>query len=293
MIKRQTVSGGLGHTFSNSEEVLILGYIGPGQSGRPASLKCSRWICKIVPRDRLPEASLCVESSRLNGIFSNGITDMGVQIEPVGTPAPAVDAVAYYAQRWAEGGKENSWAMRRASVILDELARLGLVEPKILDFGCGDGWLTAVLSQFGWAEGADLAPASARKRYPSLQFHDASEPLLGPFDVIVSQEVLEHAEDQAAYLDLAYSRLRPGGHLILTTPNAAVSLRHPELLIQPIEHHLTRGQLRAALQSARFDAIRIYSFMFGYARWRPWRLQMRYGRQLNAGLHLIAVCTRA
>ena len=217
---------------------------------------------------------------------------MNVHIEPVGTTPLAADAAAYYSQMWAESGKENSWAIRRAAVILDELARLGLVEPKILDLGCGKGWLTAVLSQFGWAEGVDLAPEPARKRHPGLQFHEASEPPLGPFDVIVSQEVLEHAEDQAGYLDLAYSRLRPGGHLILTTPNAAVSLRHPELLIQPIEHHLTRGQLRAALQSARFDILRIYSFMFGYARWRPWRLQMRYGRQLNAGMHLIAVCTR-
>ncbi len=218
---------------------------------------------------------------------------MGVHEESTGpATTEANEVAAYYAQRWAESGKENAWAMRRASVILDELARLGLVEPKILDFGCGDGWLTAVLSQFGWAEGADLAPGPARKRHPGLRFHDASDPPPGPFDVIVSQEVLEHAEDQAAYLDLAYSRLQPGGHLILTTPNAAVSLRHPELLIQPIEHHLTHGQLRAALRSARFDVLKIYSIIFGYARWRPWRLQMRYGRQLNAGLHLIAVCTR-
>lgn len=198
----------------------------------------------------------------------------------------------YYAKRWESSGVEHSWSMLRASVILGELAKLGLAEPTMLDFGCGSGWLTAILSQFGAVEGVDLAPDPARQRYPNLVFHDASDTPAGPFDVIVSQEVIEHAADQAAYLKLAYSRLRPGGHLILTTPNAAVSLRHPELLDQPIEHHLTRRQLRGVLRAAGFDVRTLYSFLFGYARWRPWRLQERYGRVLNAGLHLLAVCVR-
>lgn len=209
--------------------------------------------------------------------------------------APITDAAgdaAYYAERWGASGKQHGWAMQRAAIILGEIAQLGLAEPRMLDFGCGDGWLTAILAQFGSAEGVDLAPDPARRWHPDLQFHAAADPPVGPFDVIVSQEVIEHAIDQAAYLKLAYSRLRPGGYLILTTPNAAVSLRHPELLDQPVEHHLTRGQLRAALQSAGFEVHTLYSFLFGYARWRPWRLQVRYGRLLNAGLHLIAVCAR-
>lgn len=216
------------------------------------------------------------------------------------TPQPAAAAqgaraaadAAYYTERWGANGKQHGWSMQRAAVILGELAALELTEPRMLDFGCGDGWLTAILSQFGSAEGVDLAPDPARQRHPDLQFHAAANPPPGPFDVIVSQEVIEHAADQAAYLKLAHSRLRPGGYLILTTPNAAVSLRHPELLNQPIEHHLTRAQLRAALQSAGFEIRTLYSFLFGYARWRPWRLQARYGRMLNAGLHLIAVCSR-
>jgi hypothetical protein len=37
---------------------------------------------------------------------------------------------------------------------------------------------------------------------------------------------------------------------------------------------------------------KIYSFFYGYAGWRPYRLQMRFGKLFNAGLHLAAVCRR-
>lgn len=198
----------------------------------------------------------------------------------------------YYAERWSREAKANLWAMSRAAVILDEIAKLGKKNPRILDLGCGTGWMTEILNQFGAAEGLDLAPDAARRFHPGIRFHDAENPPSGPFDIIVSQEVLEHADDQAAYLRGAYSLLGPGGFLILTTPNASVSLRHPEFLIQPREKHLTRNELRALLQK-QFEVMRLYSFFYGYARWRPYRLQMRLGRTLNAGLHLIAVCRRA
>ncbi|MEP6609996.1 MAG: class I SAM-dependent methyltransferase [Burkholderiaceae bacterium] len=181
--------------------------------------------------------------------------------------------------------------MHRAALILSELSAIDVRNPRILDLGCGTGWMTAILSQFGVAEGVDLAPEPARQFHPNLIFHRASDAPRGPFDVVVSQEVIEHVDDQSAYVETAYEALRCGGHLILTTPNAAVSLRHPELLIQPVEKHLTQAELRQLL-SRRFEVKNIYSFFYGYARWRPYRIQMRFGKALNAGLHLMAVCQR-
>ncbi len=201
-------------------------------------------------------------------------------------------ATTYYQNRWREEQKANAWAMHRAARILSELSALGVTKPRVLDLGCGSGWMTEILSQFGSAEGVDLAPEPASQFHPHLTFHPVSRVPPGTFDVVVSQEVIEHVDDQASYLATAHDALRGGGHLILTTPNAAVSLRHPEFLIQPTEKHLTRSELRTLL-AGRFEVRTIYSFFYGYARWKPYRMQMRFGRLLNAGLHLMAVCRRA
>jgi 2-polyprenyl-3-methyl-5-hydroxy-6-metoxy-1,4-benzoquinol methylase len=206
---------------------------------------------------------------------------------------PTIDPQAYYRDRWLTETKANLWAMSRASAILAELALIGIHNPKTLDFGCGTGWLTEILSQFGEAAGVDLAPEEARRRYPHLSFHLANAVPPGPFDVVVSQEVLEHADDQPGYLDAAYRVLRPGGYLILTTPNAKVSLHHPWLMIQPVEKHLTRSQLKALLLDRGFSILKLYSFFHGYARRVPFRVQMRLGRLLNTGVHLMAVARRA
>jgi 2-polyprenyl-3-methyl-5-hydroxy-6-metoxy-1,4-benzoquinol methylase len=201
-------------------------------------------------------------------------------------------AKTYYASRWPTETKANLWAMSRASVILHELALLGIHNPNIVDFGCGTGWMTEILAQFGTAVGVDLAPEPARQLLSHLSFFSADALPQGPFDVVVSQEVLEHADNQEDYLNHAYRLLRPGGYLILTTPNAKVSLARPELLVQPVEKHLTSPQLESMLKR-KFSILKLYSFFHGYARGVPYRFQMRFGRLLNTGLHLITVCERA
>jgi 2-polyprenyl-3-methyl-5-hydroxy-6-metoxy-1,4-benzoquinol methylase len=195
---------------------------------------------------------------------------------------------AYYDQRWGKEDKANLWAMQRASLILRELSNLGIKQPRVFDMGCGTGWMTEILAQFGDASGLDVAPAAAQRFHPELTFYGVDDDVSEPFDVVLSQEVIEHVEDQPAYLDRAASLLHPGGYLILTTPNAKVSLRHRELLIQPVENHLTSNQLRHHLER-HFEVQSLYSFFYGYAPNVPYRLQMRFGRWLNAGLHLMAV----
>ena len=115
-------------------------------------------------------------------------------------------------------------------------------KPKILDLGCGTGWLTGRLAEYGSTTGLDLAEgaiAAAQSWAPHIKFlaGDLFQiPLpTGHYDVVVSQEVIAHIPDQAAYLDRAAEALKPNGYLILTTPNKFVMDRS-EWPPQPPEH---------------------------------------------------------
>src|SRR5215831_9247945 len=130
----------------------------------------------------------------------------------------------FYSDWWSRTGLANSMQAARCASIIEDLASLELDRPRILDMGCGTGWLTSILSEFGEAVGVDLAPEAARKRHPHIQFVGADitnwRPELDRFDVVVSQEVIEHVHDQVGLVGLVHRLLRPGGYLILTTPNA-------------------------------------------------------------------------
>ena len=96
--------------------------------------------------------------------------------------------------------------------------------PRILDVGCGPG---RFLSSFdaGWKKcGMDVsryAVGIARRRNPGATVVVGSAthlPFKGPFDAIVSLDVLEHVGDPAAAFDEIRSRLVPGGVFMFVVP---------------------------------------------------------------------------
>jgi SAM-dependent methyltransferase len=173
---------------------------------------------------------------------------------------------AYYDRRWGEPLAASPFELRRAVTILRLLARTGAERPRILDLGCGRGWLAGILQAFGPTTGVDLSEAgiaAARGRWPEVDFRAGdlfAMPLeRGAFDVVVSQEVIEHVEDQARYLAIAADCLREGGHLVLTTPNRRVvdrfSRRDREAWgVQPLEKLLDGKELRRLLD-VRFEVV--------------------------------------
>lgn len=136
----------------------------------------------------------------------------------------------------------NAWTRHRADAILAALRSLSLVQPKILDFGCGTGWFTEELAAFGPTTGVDLADeviAEARARSPHIAFV-AGDVYAIPaheetFDVVVSQDVVAHVPDQRRYIDRAAALLKPAGFLIITSTNKFV-VKRLGLPPQPAEH---------------------------------------------------------
>lgn len=229
---------------------------------------------------------------------------------------------AYYDEYWR--GVEfpvNALRLERAVFILESLLRIGIRNPKIIDLGCGTGWLASMLGHIGPTVGVELSEVAveeASKRHPHVKFVQADildwDPPRGEFDVVVSQEVIEHIEEQMRYLETCRMLLRPGGHLILTTPNArtfdAMPAEQREAWgIQPIEKWLTISEMRALL-SPGFDAVRLTTIIPKYGErgvYRIWgskslkNVLRRVGlltqfeaarRRFGFGLHLAVVARK-
>ncbi len=96
---------------------------------------------------------------------------------------------------------------------------------RVLDVGCGPGWLAAALRAQGHhVVGVDLAEEpGVRERTDAFVQADLERGLpdaVGDgFDVVVAADVIEHVRRPEALLAEMAQRLRPGGTLIASVPN--------------------------------------------------------------------------
>jgi len=138
---------------------------------------------------------------------------------------------------------------------------------KVLDAACGEGYGTALLSTVASsATGVDISEKAiehARARYPSerleflvsdcleLPFDDAE------FDCVVSFETLEHLDDHQGLLTEFRRVLKPGGFLLLSTPDKAVYSDQQQNRNEFHVRELYRDEFEALLQ-AHFPAYRLW-----------------------------------
>jgi len=134
----------------------------------------------------------------------------------------------FYNSYWEKLGPYSSLKVARITKIMEylSLVRKSISNPVILDLGCGDGRSVAIWNLFGIATGFDLsekAIENARILFPGMHFEsgDATHTQFSDqqFDVIISHEVIEHIEDQSAYVNECARLTKKNGYLILTTPN--------------------------------------------------------------------------
>lgn len=148
----------------------------------------------------------------------------------------------------------------RTDRALEIVASLGLPrDAKILEVGCGTGWLSERLAAFGKVTGVDLSPEAieiARSRGLDAEF------IAGDFlaldlarfagrDLVVCAETLFYVEDQAAFIEAIASVLAPGAHAIFTMINAFVYERSedvPPPAPGQIRTWLRRGELLRLLR---------------------------------------------
>lgn len=99
----------------------------------------------------------------------------------------------------------------------------------ILDAGCGSGWLAGKLTDKDRKViSMDIAlanPQKAIQRFPSKNhFALVADALAMPLkensmDCIIASEIIEHLVDPGKFLECLFMMLKPGGVIIVTTPN--------------------------------------------------------------------------
>jgi SAM-dependent methyltransferase len=112
-----------------------------------------------------------------------------------------------------------------------EILPAGVTGSSVLEVGCGNGRNLVRLRSLGWTVfGQDIDPEAVRSaRAEGLEV--TSDPLalaefpISAFDVVLLSHVIEHVLEPADLLSLSAGRLRPGGIVVVFTPNAR-SLSH-------------------------------------------------------------------
>lgn len=145
--------------------------------------------------------------------------------------------------------------------------------PRLLDCGAATGYLMEVAAEAAMEPyGVELSEFGARciaekfgpgrvfcGPFEQASFEGADREF---FDVITMIDFIEHVRDPAAILAKAYRLLRPGGRILMLTPNAASLSRRlmgPRWLHYKIEHlsYFTPAGLSRCLERSGFTRARV------------------------------------
>lgn len=136
--------------------------------------------------------------------------------------------------------QRHYWPARRQSALKfwDRL-RQHRQTGRLLDVGCSFGFFLDEARRQGW-QGVGMEPASdqaawARQHLGLPVVEDLESRELEPhsFDILTLWDVIEHIEDPHSFLKRCHALIRPGGVLLLKTPNAEGLLQRNPWWLRP------------------------------------------------------------
>ena len=175
------------------------------------------------------------------------------------------------AERVSRDASDN-FVFQRSLLAYDRAAEI--VSGDVLEIGTGTGYgIELVAPHCDRFVTVDKYAAAGDRHAANVEFRRMCVPPLGfedeSFDFVITFQVIEHIDDDTAFVREIARVLRPGGRLILTTPNAPMSLtrnpwhvreyridelrRLPSEAFSAVETYGVFGNRRSVERIARFD----------------------------------------
>ena len=173
-------------------------------------------------------------------------------------------------------------------VLIETLGKIPLNKPRIVDLGCGDGYLTSIVANFLKASevyGIDIQDRLLEKAKMrgiityKVDLNWEKLPLKDNyFDLALASEVIEHLLNPDNLLEESYRILKPGGYLVIKTPNLSSWMNRIYMLLgyQPPDmetstkirvghpwrqHEPPSGHIRPFTARAIKELLEYYNFM--------------------------------
>ncbi len=168
------------------------------------------------------------------------------------------DALPLTGERTVPGiARENYWFRRHEAAYMWPAVR----GARVLEVGCGEGYGTALLARDATSVlGVDydaLTIAHAARTYPQASFARANLAALpvrsATIDVLATLQVIEHVWHHHEFLAQCHRVLRPGGTLLVTTPNRLTFSPGLDVPVNPFHtKEFTATELVALLRACGF-----------------------------------------
>ena len=164
-------------------------------------------------------------------------------------------------ERTVPGLAEENYWFRRHEVSYRHCADI-CAGQDVLEAGCGEGYgadLLASAARRVTAVDYDAETvAHVRRRYPAVEVTEGNLAALplpdASVDVVVNFQVIEHLWDQPQFITECLRVLRPGGVLLMSTPNRITFTPGSDTPINPFHtRELNAAELRALLTDGGFE----------------------------------------
>ena len=171
------------------------------------------------------------------------------------------DALPLTGERTIPGLAEENYWFRRHEVVYERLAGR-CADRDVLEAGCGEGYgadlIADVARRVIGLDYDESAVAHVRARYPRVEMlHGNLAELPLPdaaVDVVVNFQVIEHLWDQGQFVAECFRVLRPGGALLISTPNRITFSPGRDTPINPFHtRELNAAELTELLTTAGFE----------------------------------------